>query len=490
MITALGFTTRGRPELLARCVRSYVDNARMYGRRPRVIIMDDHVPGEQPSARAVAEQIGREYPDFAVWYAGCDEKRRFAARVVAAGLPADVLEYALFDPERAGYTLGANRNALQLETLGEQAMYIDDDSLAALSRPPVWDDSLVLVGPGTTQEYWFFDDHAAALSATRPGSACLLSLHEAYLGRSCREIMEAAGMSAEADDAYWARYMRRQSVVRVTQNGVVGDSCMYSNIGHLLHGKDGTRARLSGSADDLDRAMSSREIIRAPTHPTLRMGGLLIGPNYACDQSTLLPPYMPVYRSSDSTFSSALSAVFPTHAFADVPWLVEHAPEPGRGYHGRGYSEPWHASIGEVVRGLLFVSSASAYHSFTDPLGEKGRTLVGYGALPLAEFTRIVTQLIDEMVQIKIDRLDRLRGLAGAAHPRYVQALARSAGLLTDSLKDPLHAVPVEVRRGRTPAEALAHTQRLVARFGELMQLWPTLDAQVRREERRLAVRV
>ena len=138
MITTLGFTTRDRPDYLDRCVDSFIRSCRSFGRTPRLLIMDDAVLGGHASARPVAERIARQHPDLDVGYAGAPEKRAFIDALVEKGLPADVIEFALADPERCGYTLGANRNALQLATVGEQVMYIDDDCLAVTARPPAW----------------------------------------------------------------------------------------------------------------------------------------------------------------------------------------------------------------------------------------------------------------------------------------------------------------------------------------------------------------
>jgi hypothetical protein len=479
MITALGFTTRDRPELLRRCVESFVDNCRSYGRYPRLIVMDDAIPGTHASARPTAERLAREYPDFPVCYAGAAEKRAYAGALARAGLPGDVLQFALLDPERCGYSLGANRNALQLETLGEQVVYVDDDCVAATARPPSWSDELAVTGPHSTQEYWFYPDHASALAAARFEAADLLGLHEAYLGKACGALMAAASNGGSRPTP-WFRLMRDHAHVKVTQNGVVGDSCMFSNIGHLLHGGPASRSRLARSDTTLATAMTSREIIRSASRPTLRLGGLLIGPDYACDQSSILPPYFPVFRASDTSFSNLLSLAFPAYAFADIPWLVTHDALPGRRYNNRGYSERWRCSAGETIRALLFVEAAGAYRSVSDPLSTVGDRLVGFGRMAGEDFAHLVRSQVDALIARKADRLERLLAGSDPESVHYADALRQSLANLGASTSDPLRWLPVELDRGGGPADTMARLQRLTRRFGELLQRWKSVDEAAR----------
>lgn len=481
MIATLGITTRGRPASLRRAVHSFADNARAFGRRIQVMVVDDAMPGGHASSRPVAEGLARELPDVAFSYLGYEEKHAFVDALQRAGLPADVLAFGFLDPEATGYTLGANRNALQLATPGEHVLYVDDDAVAEPSRPPDWEEGVAATGPGTTQDYWFFESRAAALGAVTAAPADVLALHERYLGKTCRSILDGEPAAPETlpSDNRWLHYMRERSVVKITLTGSVGDCCMFSNIGNLLHGRPRTMGRLLASAATLRHAVESREIVRSATSATLRLGGLLIGPVFGCDHSELLPPFMPVFRSSDSTFSNTVSLVYPTHALADIPWLLLHDPEPGRRYQQRGVNGPWHCSVGEVVRGLLFLASGS-HQSFADPLGTCGRKLMAFGGLPQAEFAGLIRPLVDEMIELRAERLSALVEQAGDEAPHYTAVLRRSIGWLEESLQDERRHVPVELREGRSSSQALAHTQHLVRGFGRLLELWPEADRLAR----------
>jgi hypothetical protein len=274
--------------------------------------------------------------------------------------------------------------------------------------------------------------------------------------------------------------MRAASDVKVTQNGVVGDSCMFSNIGHLLHGNPSTWSRMSATPATLASAMSSREIIRSAACPTLRLGGLLIGPSYGCDHSTLLPPYFPVFRSSDTSFSSLLSLAYPTHATADVPLLVTHRSLPDRRYSNRGVSEPWRCGVGEAIRGLMFAETPSAYRSVSNPLRSLGERMVRFGSLPADEFAAVVRILVDEMIERKIRRLEWLLESAGAGYPYYASAIEAALRTLAESTHDPLRFTPTELIAGVSPDQAMARLQRLAHRFGEVLQAWMDINTATR----------
>lgn len=480
MITTIGFTTRDRPEYLDRCVRSFIRNCRAYDRRPRLLIMDDAEPGRHATARPIAERIARDHPDFEMSYAGLDERRAFVSALAAAGISAEVAEFALLNPEGCGYQLGANRNALQLATLGEHVLFVDDDCLARTSRPPEWDDTLAVIGPNSIQEYWFYPDHDSALAAATPLATDLLGRHEDFIGRKCAEIMrEAPGFLDKGGG--WTQVMRDSSHVKVTLSGVVGDSCMFSNIGHLLHGSGRTRARLATAPATFALAMNSREIIRSSSHPTLRLGGLLIGPVFACDHSTLLPPFFPLFRGSDTSFSALLFRAYPRHATADLPWLVTHHSLPGRRYSGRGVSEPWQVSVGEVVRGLLMTETPGAYRSLSNPLLSIGERMVEFASGSSGEFTALAEDIVDGMIGGKVHRLRWLLDGAPGAGTHYTAALRDSLKVLADSAADPRRSVPVELTEGVQPEQAMAQLQRLALRFGELLRTWRDIDAVTRR---------
>ncbi len=101
-----------------------------------------------------------------VFYAGAEEKLRYAEALTGGdGIPPDVARFALFGPRHAvAPTMGANRNAILLQTRGSLLLSADDDTVCRLGRAQGTSTSDVLrVGShGLPAETWFFETRAAA----------------------------------------------------------------------------------------------------------------------------------------------------------------------------------------------------------------------------------------------------------------------------------------------------------------------------------------
>ena len=76
---------------------------------------------------------------------------------------ADVIEFALFDPEGCGMTAGANRNALLLHSVGDMVLSVDDDTVCSVAESPRLRDGLALSSGANPTDFRFFPDREAAV---------------------------------------------------------------------------------------------------------------------------------------------------------------------------------------------------------------------------------------------------------------------------------------------------------------------------------------
>ena len=120
-VSSIGIPTFHRPKALFRCAASFLDNCRIYGRKPRLLVTDDSfLPTYRAANLSCLEQLRQSYPEVEFTYAGLEEKRSYCAALARcnAADPA-VLEFALFNPENLSkIACGPNRNALFLATVG------------------------------------------------------------------------------------------------------------------------------------------------------------------------------------------------------------------------------------------------------------------------------------------------------------------------------------------------------------------------------------
>ncbi|HSF43897.1 MAG TPA: amino acid adenylation domain-containing protein, partial [Thermoanaerobaculia bacterium] len=272
-VTTVAFPTANRPDVLARGLESYAAPAP----HRRFLVLDD---SKDP---AVREEYRRRLRDLqgrqgvTVLYAGLEEKRRFAAALAAeAGVPPEVTEAALLDPFGIGLTVGANRNAVLLATVGEGVLSVDDDTLSLVAPSPGQEEGTDVVSgtaPGTAflsgrdpGEIRAFADRAEALASLDLRPADLASFHEELLGQP----------------------------VLVTTNGWAGDCGWHSPSFYMLLEGESLR-RLTRTAEGYRTATASKEIVRSVPRTTLGDGDSFMATLFTgLDNRRLLPPFPPV----------------------------------------------------------------------------------------------------------------------------------------------------------------------------------------------------
>ena len=266
-IAWLAIPTCNRPELLRRCIRSYRDHFRKFGRFPKLLVADDSNTTEMgASTKAVVEEAAKTWGS-AVEYVGLEEKRRLIDRLAEGGeIPRDILEFGILGPGGPTQGAGANRNAIMLQTMGDLVLSVDDDTVCEPCVAPEPErDGLKFGSDSDPSEYWFFADRQAALGFVRPAEIDVLAGHERLLGRPVHSLAHSPGGAGDADigsscghllQSFW----QGQGDVLITSNGGVGDSGMHSGRNFPLHRSAGTRSRLLATEEHYRSALRSREI--------------------------------------------------------------------------------------------------------------------------------------------------------------------------------------------------------------------------------------
>ena len=483
-ITTLGLVTRDRVEAARRALTSYVGNARRFGRTQDVVVIDDSArPEVRERYRAMLRAFGKTH-DVPVYYAGVEEKRRYAQALVAEGLPEAAVRFALFDEESVGYTLGANRNAMLLHAAGTGLLCVDDDTLGRPARPPEWDEGLAAVAGRDPNAYWFFPDAEAAMRAVTFVEEDLFALHEAYLGADVARLIDAHAPDLSGVPGARLRRMRAARV-GVTLNGLAGD-CGWgapfgfwgAPMGYLLLEGDAFR-RLVRSEAAYRAAVTSRNLVRAVRRPTVSDGTLAMTTFAGCDLRADLPPFLPVARGQDVVFGRMVEAAAPGASFLHLPWVMPHRPvEERRFWPGEIFRTAAGVDVAKVMMVCLegFTGEATDAPSAMRALG--AYLADAAGRPDFNAFVRERLRAMNERFLATID--DRLREDAPAA-PFWAEDLRRYRSMLVRAMDAPEYAVPLDLRRGRDALAARAALRRIVRRFGELTAVWPEMLAVARR---------
>ncbi|MCK6550477.1 HAD-IIIC family phosphatase [Myxococcota bacterium] len=503
-ISLVAILTKDRPLALSRAVRSYLDNLRDAGRRAELAVFDDSAHAEsRAGCRQALAALAPDDGTIELRYAGREEKERFARRLVALGAPEDVVAFLLFDPERTGYTVGANRNAVILDAAGERIFLTDDDTVCRVAPAPSASGRLTVASGLDPAEISFHADRDAALASTPELPRDLLGQHELLLGRDARGIARVLGTSlpspSHASAELRARIEHREGRALVTFNGLVGDCAWGAPFG--VWGAPMGSLVLSGPSHDAlvqskahyEMAKVSREIVRRVPEVTLSDASFSMCTFTGLELGEPLPPHFSVQRGQDVVFGATFWRTF-EHAFVGhVPLALLHAPMQARRFWpGEIFRTAESFDMAKLMLACIgaFSPSASPAASPRTRLVELGRHLEAIGRASAAEFARVVhehgTKQVHATLALLHAKLDGHRG----APEHWASDLKRYADLLERASLRADWVVPLDLLEGRTPADALRLAQRLVTQFGRVLAHWPELyDAAraLRRQGHRLS---
>jgi len=485
-IATVAAVTRDRPESLRRCLVSYIENCRRHGRASDFVVADDASSAEgREATRRTLRSLKEEY-GVAIYYAGLEEKRAFAEALARGGdVPAEVVEFALFDLEGTGCSIGANRNALLLHTAGDMFLSVDDDTVCQLASAPAASERVALSSEVDPTKFWFYQDREEAIGAATFVDRDVLQLHEQMLGRSLGECVGLGGEAAAVEHA-GQRLLRRvecdERRLRVTFTGVLGDSGMYSTRGYLLMNAD-SRERLLRTEAAYRQACTSREVLRAVDRPTITDSIWFVSTALGIDNTDLLPPFLPVQRNEDGTFGLTLRKCFEHGYVGHLPWAVIHAPVESRPLTR---DDMWKCALNcrlaDVVTACL--NSVDFWPGMTGPrerLRLMGTHLVEVGSMTPKSFEEFVRVQWWAIQSSYISMLEGHLQSCGGQPDYWAEDLRTFVRTLRERLTEKDYFTPVDLLARFTPEEALAVTRRVVFNFGRLLQHWPEMVSQAER---------
>src|SRR5688500_6413589 len=120
-VGVVGIITCERPGVLDRNLTGQLDNRHGHGRDHEIVVVDDsRDPRGQDDCQRLLRIASARYR-MHLRYSGAPGKRAYAGELAGecrrAGVDPALIEFALFDPHGVGWTGGANRNALPLDTV-------------------------------------------------------------------------------------------------------------------------------------------------------------------------------------------------------------------------------------------------------------------------------------------------------------------------------------------------------------------------------------
>jgi hypothetical protein len=485
-IRTLGVVTKDRPQSLLQCLASYLECAQSKWKRPiEVAIMDGSSDqGAIESNRSLLAQLARLH-GVPIWYAGRPEKTRFATLLSHhGGIRKEIIDFALFGLSSWNWTPGANRNALILDSVGEQILSVDDDTICRPVETHAPKPGLRLGCQAEPQEFWFFSDRQEALAFAPESEIDIFAAHEDLLGRLPSRIFQ----TSSADEIYLQSLCEPlletlQSGlghVVMTNNGLLGDCALSSSFTVLVHRGSGTRERLFQSRSDYDLGLRTREVLRVASSPYIIHGPPWVGAVMGLDISGLLPPFVPVGYGEDVLFGFTITKCIPHAYFGHLPYALVHAPQTPREYLHSYLATAKELRIDDIIGAAMSSFQPRPGRDSADcRLKDLGNYLADLSKLTDLAFRKeIITCLLMQEREL-IANLESW--LAEGDGPSYWRNDVRSwldrrarAWANSESLS------PSDVPCGVTASDGWAITKTIMRQYAEVLLEWPEIISATR----------
>lgn len=467
-VTTFCIPTRDRVDGLRRCLTSYINNFLEHGREVKIAVFDD---SEDYRTRAACRKALRELKDGCnsqVYYAGVEEKQSFKAKLLQVNaFPEDVVDFALIGQKHSVVTtVGANRNAILLHTVGEAVLCVDDDTSCSIAMVPHAREGVAFAQRTNPVDVTFFPSRDALTRAVRFETRDVLSLHETWLQKHPSQVM-AHGQLVDLNTLpapLYTQLVSRRTKVRATLQGTIGD-CSWDNPHFYLFQTGRTFERMVASEETYRMSQITREVAQAAARTTIAESA---NPFFAMcmglDNTELLPPFTPLGRAEEIAFAAILDICFRDSLAVYLPWTVSHRPQK--------------------------VRSFSMQHPFTIQLG-------GWLASCLNEFDLGHVSAAAERLRCLGSHLQNLATSAPARFEVFVkQHMLRTMATLVESIEARLNSDPhlpdfyrrdaksyvsLLRRSAMTPVDTLYVSggvitlQKQVRQYGRLLVFWPDI---------------
>jgi hypothetical protein len=481
-ISSLGVPTRDNPDRLRTCMVSYADSASRFGRNLDFVVVDDSAEHATRAAnRQVLDELRNEH-GLRVRCAGPEDVDRFAGELAReVGLPVETVELALRGDARLADNGGAGRNALLLDSVGEMAVQVDDDTLCRLAAVPGSRDGLALFNGHDPTEFWFLAGAADRAAVGPAVEGDLAGLHERLLGRGlerCLAEATAAGLDvSRVNSGFFTRLAPGTGTVLATMAGVLGDCDLASPLSWLLL-EGPSRSRLVRSESDYRAALASRQVLRGVTQPTLGGGSFCTALNLGLDNRRLLPPFFPVLPGHDAVFGAVLRGCCQGYV-GFLPGALLHQ-SPRRSF-----------TVDDLNRAAGQVSTAHVVQMFIAamtpaPCGPEqalralGAALSNVAALAPADFEQQVRLHVCNARSRWLGQLEEQLRRLGGSPTWWAADVQQVMARLRDGLLQSERCLPGDLCAAVGPDRAGVILQELVGQFGRLLQVWPDVVAAAR----------
>jgi hypothetical protein len=494
-IRTIGIVQQDQGDNLRRCLTSYIENTKKYGRNNAFVVVD----GSQSSkARKMTRHLLQSlsnYYDVMIAYAGLEEKVSYAKNLIANGLPAEAVKFALFGLGQCENTLGANRNAMLLHTVGEMIFSADGGSICSTCDSQDFINDLALDSRPDPTELTFYLNHEDALDSVVEVETDILAAHEKLLGRKIGGCIYASTNIPEIniDNIDW-RFVQSlrsgEGRILITMNGIVGDSSMNS-VTDLLRLTREPRKRVMRSESAYRAACNSRAMIRAARRTTISNSPFCTTIFIGLDNRSLLPPFLPVNNIESVVFGITLLNCFEPVYLGHLPLLLANISSGSRHFSPDGSMSHDQQQCRDLIHNLIeSVEFKPGHSSGRERMQATGEQLMEKASMPLQDFIEFARVQRWRHLSRQIVTLEHLLQAYERTPDFWAKDVERYIDVLHATLKDESYGLPPD-NHDHDIGGSYRRAQHLVFNFGQMLYWWPEIvdvAKSLRAQEQRLAV--
>ncbi|MDB6175234.1 MAG: hypothetical protein JWL59_4545 [Chthoniobacteraceae bacterium] len=490
-IGLIGFPTGGnRVAFVERALKSFSANAEAYGREVDFLVADSSGDPAQRDAFRASIAALRAGHKGAIFYAGDEEKRRFAkALIKESGCPPDAVEFALFDPLQTGFACGANRNALLLHEAGRAFCSVDDDVICRMAAPPKsLKAGLSLFSSCDPYSRWLFDSRESACQFADWMDADFLAAHEKLLGRGPGAFSLEALNLRQANDEILRRIEGGGSRVRATFTGHIGDPGIPTSVYYLFFDGE-NRRRLTETEAHYRSVFSSRSVLSVmPDHA---LGDASVSPGMAMglDHRELLPPFFPVLHAEDFIYGATLWQGCRGALLGHLPLAILHEPAAGKSIllpsDLNGQRRAVVFEFAHILRRLILSFNPGAEEEAEVRLPALGRYLRDFSSLPVRDFEDALGRHVLEHESAKVFFLENELNADLDTPDFWRRDVEAYLAHVRDAVQHEDYDIPFDLKKAHPPAANRRLMRELIGRFGQLLEEWPAMVKAARSLQQR-----
>ncbi len=505
-ISTFGMLTKNRPEALHRGLNSYIKNCKKYGHTNDYAVLDDSEnPKARNSNRHLLKLLQKKHA-VQILYGGLEEKTRFAKHLAAiSGIPENIIDFALFDTYKLNFSIGTNRNAFLLHTVGDKVFLTDDDTVCLIADSQDLKKGTTFSPGKDPYQYRFFSTLQEIVQSEHFVERDILHQHNQFLGQNINHI-DSLVKNEETNGAAIPKIsdsniiQKPDGKIIVTMNGLIGDCALGVPFGNWnvpwgpLLLRNQSRRRLIRTEFSYRSACTSRAISRVVDRVTVSDDAYFIGTFTGLDNRKILVPQLAV-RGEDFIFGVVLRFCFNTDFYCHLPWAMLHLPVTKRQFWPneilRGASG---FDIAKVIINLIkSFRSESIENTPEERLTRLGKHFLELSALPMKDFENLVIHQATKANNVFIRTIrDRLK-YYNESPVYWANDLKNYLALLEQAMSQKDFFIPFDFRLMYGFEESKKRMQKFIGDYGRLLTSWPEIveaAKRLRTEGKRLATAV